>query len=95
MAELTPHLGLGTGHSFEGVRTMAAGDAVNVDMRGCIKLTLLPGAGATATVSRVSNTQATAHSTSTVTIPADNIIPIDWPFLRLSVAGGTLQFATV
>lgn len=80
--------------SDEGVRKvfgnrvieLDAGEGVTIDMRGLVRLHVIPGTTATITVSRVDDDDATAHTADTVTaFPHD----VDWPFYRVSSAGNT------
>lgn len=67
---------------------------------GEINLTVITGAGATATISRVDGVDATAHTagaTNQFTVAAETraVTPVDWPHYLVSVAGGDCRVATV
>lgn len=57
-----------------------------------VRVTLYAGTGATITYSRVSSQNATAHTTGALqgTVAATELLSfgVDWPFYRVSVAGG-------
>ena len=83
---------------FRRPEDLADGDAVNRDARGCVYLTVIAGSGATVTVSRVAGMDAAAHGTGafavdTVAAGTRETYQVDWPYLRISVAGGTASFA--
>lgn len=60
-----------------------------------IRLTIIPGAGATVTLSKVDD-DASAHDAATSDDYTSEIsLDIDWPFYWISVAGGTARFAQV
>lgn len=80
------------------VQTLAASGAITVDARGMAKLSVIAGTGATVTVSRVDSADADAHTTgteNTFDVAANTIetIDVDWPFYRISSAGGDARFA--
>ena len=82
----------------QGVTALADGGAAVVDARGFGNLTVITGAGATATVSRVDAADAAAHTTGTensftVAPTTATVTPVDWPFYRVSVAGGACRVA--
>ena len=67
---------------------------------GEVNLTVITAAGATATVSRVDSVDASAHTagaTNQFTIAATTriVTPVDWPFYRVSVAGGSCRVALI
>ena len=74
--------------------TIATDTGRVVDCRGFGKLTIIAGAGATASVSRVDLPDATAHTTGAqntepdVTANTRITIDVDWPFFYVSSAGG-------
>lgn len=80
------------------VQSLAASGVVNVDARGASNLTVISGSGATTTVSRVDSMAAAAHTTGTenqftVAATTKTVTAVDWPFYRISVAGGPCRFA--
>lgn len=75
--------------------TIAAGSAQNFDVTDGIRFTIFPGAGATATYSRVDSYGATAHDSTTTAVTAITSIDVDWPYMRVSSAGGTTRVAVV
>lgn len=82
------------------VTTLAAGEAETFDCRGMAAITIITGAGATATYSRVNDETDAAHVTgaengSTVAATTKLTIPTDWPFIRVSSAGGATRVAMV
>ena len=83
-----------------GVINLAAGEAFVVDTSGSERFSIIAGAGATVTYSRVDSKDADAHTTGTEnqdTVAATTIetIDTDWPFYRVSVAGGSCRIAAV
>lgn len=61
-----------------------------------IRLTIIPGTGSTVTYSKVDSEDATAHDTATQdTTGVELTIEADWPFYRVSTAGGTARVAVV
>jgi len=82
------------------VYPLADGAAHNIDARGGLNLTIITGTGATATYSRVDSKDATAHTSGTEnggTVSANTklVIQNDWPFYRVSSAGGTTRVGLV
>lgn len=82
------------------VRSLAAAASTVVDTRGMSRLTIITGTGATATVSRVDSANASSHTTGTensqtVTANTKEVIDVDWPFYRVSSAGGATRVAAV
>lgn len=82
------------------VTALAASEATVIDARGMSQLTIITGSGATATYSRVDTHSASAHTTGTqngdtVAATTKLVIPVDWPFYRISVAGGTCRIGLV
>jgi len=84
-----------------GVQTLAAGTAIVVrPENAALKLTIITGAGCVASVSRVDSPTATAHTTG---VNAETDIPqntresyeVDWPYFRISAAGGSLRYALI
>jgi hypothetical protein len=80
------------------VVALAASGAVVVDARGMSSLTVITAAGATATVSRVDSATAGAHTSGaensfTVAASTRTVTAVDWPFYRVSVAGGAARVA--
>lgn len=80
--------------------TVADGAQICLDASGLRLVTIIAGAGATVTVSRVDAPDASAHTTGTqnsFTVAADTrtATTIDWPFYLISVAGGPCRVASV
>lgn len=85
---------------FEEPAVLEAGGAKNFDVHMLNKITIITGAGATATYSRVDSMDAVAHTTGVengTTVPANTkeTIDVDWPFFRVSVAGGTCRVGAI
>lgn len=81
-------------------KTLADGEAINVDCRRAVRITVITAAGATATVSRVDSGGAAAHTTGaknqfTVAGDARTTTDVDWPFYRVSVSGGSCRVGLV
>jgi hypothetical protein len=79
---------------------LASGGSTVVDARGMATLTVIAGAGATVTVSRVDSATAVADSTDTqgnftVAAGAMTATPVDWPFYRVTSAGGAARVGVV
>jgi hypothetical protein len=80
--------------------TIAAGEARIFDVRRAVRITVISGTGATATVSRVDSPGASAHTTGTenqftVAATTKTATDVDWPFYRVSAAGGSVRVAVV
>lgn len=78
--------------------TLADGESL-VITPGSGWLTVISGAGATVTVSRVDSRRATAHTTGTensftVAATTRTTTEVDWPYYRVSVAGGPCRIAS-
>lgn len=76
------------------------GEAEVIDTRGLAKLTIITDGAATATYSRVDSKDASAHtagSNNGATVSPDSAlsIDVDWPFFRVSSAGGSIRVASV
>lgn len=79
------------------VGSLADTGVVNVDARGFLNLTVVSGAGCTTTVSRVDSLGATSHTTGTensftVAAGVRTVTEVDWPFYRISAAGGPSRY---
>lgn len=77
---------------------LADAGAVVMDTRAMKNLTVITGVGCTATVSRVDTPNANAHTTGaensfTVAATTKTVTAIDWPFYRVSAAGGPCRIA--
>lgn len=75
------------------VEGLEDGEDTVIDARGMSNLTIITGDGATATVSRVDSLGAEAHTegeenAETVAENTKLVIPVDWPFFRVSSADG-------
>lgn len=83
------------------VVTVGAGEAAVFETAGFgVRITVITGTGATATVSRVDSFDADAHTTGsenqfTVAANTRQVTDADWPFYRVSSAGGTTRVAYV
>lgn len=78
------------------VYTLAASEALNVAMASRIRMHIIPGAGATVTVSKIDSMNATAHdSDSSNTYTAEETFDVSWPFYRVSTASGSCRISTV
>lgn len=85
---------------LRGPRVLGDGEAYVIDARALRQLTVITGAGCTATVSRVDTPDAGAHTTGaenafTVAATTKTTTAVDWPFYRISAAGGSLRWATI
>lgn len=80
---------------------IATGAAKNFDARGFTTFTILAPAGTTVTFSRIMSMAATGHNNDPTaaqeTVAATNINAeiVDWPYYRVSAAGGPCQVAFV
>jgi hypothetical protein len=77
---------------------LVSGSAVVVDARGEATLTIITGAGCTATISRVDTDAAVANTTvGDFTVAASTLsqTPVDWAYYRISAAGGDLRYCLV
>lgn len=84
--------------SIEFRRDLAAGEDVVVTPRSSnSRLTVITAAGATGTISRVDEPDASADSADTTSVAASSveIIDVDWPHYRVSVAGGACRVAVM
>lgn len=63
------------------------------------RISVITGAGATATISRVNGAEASEHIAGvgqyTVAAVALDSIEVDWPYYHVSVAGGTCRVAVI
>lgn len=78
--------------------TITAGNQQTFDCNAMKNLTVIAGAGATVTVSRVDALNAVAHTTGaenqfTVAPTTRTVTPVDWPFFLISTAGGSCRVA--
>jgi hypothetical protein len=78
---------------------VASGGAAVVDARGMRQLTIITGAG-TATLSRVDSEGAAADApevagNATVATGTRLVVAVDWPFYRITAAGGDARVACV
>ena len=61
-----------------------------------IRITMIPQGGGTVTYSYVDSATAEVHDTATnVDITEITILEVQWPWVAISVAGGTLRVANV
>lgn len=81
------------------IYTVAAGEAVNVDARhGKLNISVICGAGATATLNRIAALDATSAVDGDAQVACGAGVtstPLDWPFYRVVVSGGTATVAVV
>ncbi len=90
-----------TQHLYAVPTTIVVGTPQNFDARGRTYFTILAPVGSTVTFSRVNSSGASAHvtdpATAQVVVTADTIsnIPVDWPFYRVSTAGGPCDVCLV
>lgn len=76
--------------------TLAAGESVVIDATAAIRLSVIPGAGATVEYSKVDDDDATSHDAdSTQSVTAETDIDVAWPFYRFSTAGGSARIGVV
>lgn len=84
----------------QGVYNLAAGGAIVVDARGMERLTMRAPTGTTITFSEVDSPDATAHGQNSKTVDgsaaaARSTQTVEWPFYRISAAGGPASVALV
>jgi hypothetical protein len=77
------------------VTTLADTEGVTVDVRGLKALSIMPGAGATVTYSRVDTSGAAAHGDGQATTAAFLSLDVQWPFYRVTTAGGSCKVVRV
>jgi len=78
------------------LQTLAAGEAVVVDLTGSLRMTVIPVSGATVTYSKVDSPRAAAHDTPTQdTDTAEFTVDVDWPYYRISTATQGCRIAVV
>jgi len=82
------------------IYTLIDGAAHNIDARGALNLTIIAGAGATATYSRIDSKDAGSHTSGTEnggTVSSSTKLTFqnDWPFYRISSSGGTTRVGLV
>lgn len=80
--------------------TVEDGGAWTFDTRFRARIAVITEAGATATISRVDTETATVHTTGATnqwTVPesTQQVYDVDWPFYRVSVAGGNCRVALI
>lgn len=75
--------------------TIADGAAQVFDVSSGIRFSIFPASGTTATYSRVDSKTAASHDTTTTAVTALTAIDVDWPFFRVSSAGGATRVALV
>lgn len=91
-------LGMEANRFLQGVIALADTNAFTFDARALKNITVITDAGCTATVSRVDTANANAHTAGatnqfTVAPTTRTVTPLDWPFYRVSAAGGTCRVA--
>jgi hypothetical protein len=82
------------------VQTLETGEATVLDARGMGRIAVITEAGATATISRVDDLAAEEHTEGEmnqfdVTAATLEVWDVDWPFYRVSVAGGNARLAVL
>ena len=85
-----------TKHFGHTPRTLAAGTSAVIDTRNFSRITITTEAASTATVSRVNSVTAVANSAAvaqnfTVAAATRGVTAVDWPFFRVTAAGGTVH----
>lgn len=79
----------------EGPVTLAAAGARVFDIRGCRGVVIIPGAGATATYSKVDALDAEAHDAATDATTTTELLVDEWAFIRVSTAGGATRCCVI
>lgn len=84
--------------ALNGVVPIADGAGITLDARGCPVITFITGNTCTLTYSRVDSPSATSHTASEVTENGDTVtentrlsLTVDWPYYRVSAAGGAAR----
>lgn len=90
----------GPTHFQREVTTLGDAQAQVFPTQGMARITVITGAGCTATVSRVDSSTASAHTTGTqnsftVAPTTATVTPVDWPYFRVSAAGGSCRVGVV
>ncbi|TVQ98312.1 MAG: hypothetical protein EA398_13505 [Deltaproteobacteria bacterium] len=80
-------------NAFQRPTSLADGEGVSVVTFGATYLTVIPGAGATVTVSRIDEWGDDSHGPAPTNITETTTLDVDWPYYRVSVADGTARFA--
>jgi len=83
-----------------GVIPLADGEARTLQADGAAFLSVITDATGEATISRVDSNNAAEHTAGAnnqISVAAEAIetIPVDWPYYRISVAGGSARVALV
>jgi siroheme synthase len=80
----------------EEIITLAASDSVLLVAKGLIRFTVVPGAGATVTISKVDSAAVTSHDTETdVAVATETTYDVAWPYYLISTAGGTARVGVI
>lgn len=78
------------------VQSLATGEAITVVALGLIRFTVIPGSGATVTVSKVDSPGATSHDSDTEeTTTAEKTYDVKYPYYRISTASGSARIGFV
>lgn len=73
--------------------SLADGEGVVISAGGYGYLTMIPAGGGTVTYSKVDEVNASAHDAGSATTATELSLAVQWPFYRVSVAGGTARIA--
>lgn len=93
-------MSFGPTHFQREVVTLPDAGAANFPAQGMARITVITGAGCTATVSRVDSSTASAHTTGTqnsftVAPTTATITTVDWPYYRVSASGGSCRVGII
>lgn len=75
--------------------TLADGEAVEVRAREAQTLHIIPGAGATVTVSKIAAGDGSHDSDTQVDVTSETTFSVVWPVYRVSTAGGSCRFCAM
>lgn len=77
-------------------RTLSDGEGLVVHAYGGIRMSVVVGAGATVSYSRVDSASASSHDAATqVDIVADTDVDVAWPWYYVSTAAGSCRVVVV
>ena len=77
-----------------GAVQLADGDAIVLEVWRGIRFAVVPGSGSTVTFSKVDSDKATAHDSDTQETTTTFLArTVDWPYVRVSTAGGAARVA--
>ena len=78
------------------LKHLVAGDFIVLPWYQGIRATFIPGAGGTVTYSFVDSGDVTVHDSATsVDVTDITVVEVQWPWLAVSVSGGTARVAQV